>query len=160
MVFCISLFMEQREAFLILCIWRFLFQTHWWWLFDISWNIPDYIHLLILLIRYFLQLLKWLNCRVDKGFEWERFRTQNTCSGAFSFVSQHGSTSLLKERPATSSVAGAVVFVCLYICTDCYCVLAGMVLLRTSSSEGPGPFQHCMLYLVLPFSQGPQKERR
>lgn len=57
---------EQREAFLLICIWRFLYNTHWWRHFDIFWNIPDLIHLLILLIN-FLELLKWLKCRVDRG---------------------------------------------------------------------------------------------
>lgn len=108
---------EQREVFLILCIWRFLYNTHQWRHFGIVWNIPDLIHILILLIRYFLELLKWLKCRADKGFELERFRTQNTCSGALSFVSQQGSTCLLVELSTTSSVSAAVVFVCLYVGT-------------------------------------------
>lgn len=48
----------------------------------------------------------------------------------------------------------------LYIQTrGCCCEgLAGMVPLGTSSSKGAGPFQDCMLCLVLPFSKGSQKE--
>lgn len=146
---------NRGEAFLILCIWRFLYNTHRWRHVDIFWNIPDLIHLLLLFIN-FLEQLKWQKCRVDRGFEWETFRTQNMCSGAFSFASQCGSTCLLEELSATNSVAAAVVFVCLYICTrGCFCEgLAGLVLLRTSSSKGAGPFQHYMLCWSFPFPRG------
>lgn len=134
--------MEQREAFLILCIWRFLYNIHWRRHFDVFWNIPDLIHLLILLIRCFPELLKWLKCRVDKGFGWVRFRTLDTCLGAFRFVSQHGSTCFLEDLSASSSVTAAAVFVCLYTRGCHWEGLAGIVYAVCGFWSCPSPRDH------------------